>query len=327
MEATQRVVLLPSESEPDATREIRISAAQQGRRLSTLDLTREDREQADQLTATIADETADRPIESRPYRKPIRLMNSFFALLLIAGLAFMLLTGRVVSFKAPVLPSAGQAVLDWAAGLPEDANVLLVFDYQPAYTAEMERVAKPVLTQLFTVINTVEVISSSPSGPLLSSEILTDYQDLTVVDRGYVPDEAFGAFGFASGAAAGSTSLNKMIDVGAYTDILILSDRFESAQGWVAQWSAIAPEATLNLLVTAQAGPLLQPYVESGQINGMVAGLTEAVALEASLGQKGAAAAVWQAYQVGILVMLGGLVFGAVAGPVGYRPGRKRGRQ
>jgi hypothetical protein len=118
-----------------------------------------------------------------------------------------------------------------------------------------------------------------------------------------------------------------MIDVGTYTDILILSDRFESAQGWVTQWSAIAPEAALNLLVTAQAGPLLQPYVESGQINGMVSGLTEAVALEASLGQKGAATSVWQAYQVGILVMLGGLVIGAVAGPVGYRPGRKRGRQ
>ena len=325
-EVTQPVVLPPRENEPDATREIRISATQQGKQPSTLDLTREDREQADQLTATIADESADRPVESRPFRKPLRLMNIFFALILIAGIIFMLVTGRVVSFRDPALPTAGQAVLDWAAGLSEDANVLLVFDYQPAYTAEMERVTKPILSELFASIKTVDVISASPSGILLSAEMLADHQDLTVADLGYFPGDAFGAFGFASGAVSGPTRLNQTIDAGDYTDVLVLSDQFESAQGWVEQWSAIAPETTLNLLVTAQAGPLLRPYVESGQIDGMVSGLTEAVAVEASLGQKGAATAVWQAYQVGILVMIGGLAFGAIAGSGGYRHSGKRGR-
>ncbi len=326
MEVTQAVSLPPGESEPDATREIRISAVRQGQQPSTLDLTREDREQADQLTATIADETADRPVDSRQFRKPLRLMNIFFALILMGGIIFMLVTGRVVSFRDPVLPAAGQAVLDWADGLPEDASVLLVFDYQPAYAAEMERVAKPILSELFASINAVDVISSSPSGMLFSAEMSADYQDLTVIDLGYVPGEAFGAFGFASGAVAGSTTFAQMMDTWDYTDVLVLSDQFESAQGWVEQWSAIAPETTLNLLVTAQAGPLLQPYVESGQIDGMVSGLIEAVAVEASLGEKGAATAVWQAYQVGILVMLGGLAFAAIAGSGGYRHSIKRGR-
>ena len=326
-EVTQQVSLPPAVSEPDATREIRISSTQQGKQQATLHLTREDREQADQLVATIADETADRPVESRSFRKPLRLMNIFFSILLLGAVAFMLLTGRVVSFRDPVLPPAGQALFDWTDVLAEDANILLVFDYQPAYAAEMARVAGPILSELFGSIDAVDVISSSPAGMLLSAEMLAGYEGLTITDLGYIPGEALAAYGFAGGAGAGATTLSQRIDQDGYTGVLVLSGQFESAQAWVEQWHAIAPETSLNLLVTAQAGPLLQPYVESGQINGMVSGLTEAVAVEAHLGQKGAATAVWQAYQVGILVMIGGLAFGAIAGSAGYTYKNKRGER
>ena len=324
-EVTQQVSLPPVVSEPDATREIRISSTQQGKQQATLNLTREDREQADQLVATIADETADRPVESRSFRKPLRLMNIFFSILLLGAVAFMLLTGRVVSFRDPVLPPAGQAFLDWTDALAEDANILLVFDYQPAYSAEMARVAGPILSELFASIDAVDIISSSPAGTLLSAEMLADYKGLTITDLGYIPGEALAAYGFAGAAGMDSMTLSQMLDQDGYTGVLVLSGQFESAQAWVEQWHAIAPETSLNLLVTAQAGPLFQPYVESGQVNGMVSGLTEAVAVEASLGQKGAATAVWQAYQVGILVMIGGLAFGAIAGSSGYPHKMKRG--
>ena len=326
-EVTQQVSLPPVVSEPDATREIRISSTQQGKQRATLNLTREDREQADQLVATIADETADRPVESRSFRKPLRLMNIFFSILLLGAVAFMLLTGRVVSFRDPVLPPAGQALMDWTNNLAEDANILLVFDYQPAYAAEMARVAGPILSELFGSIDAVDVISSSPTGTLLSAEMLAGYEGLTITDMGYIPGEALAAYGFAGAAGTDSMTLSQMLDQGGYTGVLVLSGQFESAQAWVEQWHAIAPETLLNLLVTAQAGPLLQPYVESGQINGMVSGLTEAVAVEAYLGQKGAATAVWQAYQVGILVMIGGLAFGAIAGSASFPYKNKRGER
>ena len=326
-EVTQQVSLPPVVSEPDATREIRISSTQQGKQRATLNLTREDREQADQLVATIADETADRPVESRSFRKPLRLMNIFFSILFLGAVAFMLLTGRVVSFRDPVLPPAGQALMDWTNNLAEDANILLVFDYQPAYAAEMARVAGPILSELFGSIDAVDVISSSPTGTLLSAEMLAGYEGLTITDMGYIPGEALAAYGFAGAAGTDSMTLSQMLDQGGYTGVLVLSGQFESAQAWVEQWYAIAPETSLNLLVTAQAGPLLQPYVESGQINGMVSGLTEAVAVEAYLGQKGAATAVWQAYQVGILVMIGGLAFGAIAGSASFPYKNKRGER
>lgn len=329
-EVTQPITLSTGARDSDATREIRISELQEKKAPSVINLTREDRDQADRLTATIADETADRSVEKHPFRKPIGILNIIFALILIVGISFMLVTGRVVSFTNPQLSVPGQAVLDWAAGLSDDAQVLIVFDYQPGYKAEMERIVKPILARVFDSINAVDVVSSSPSGTLLSADLLADFATVSVTDLGYVPGEAYGAFGFAMGAVTDSLSLNlpapdRAYEPEHYTDVLILSDQFESARGWVEQWQALSPETTLNLLVTAQAGPMLHPYAESGQVNGLVAGLAEAVAVEASLGQKGPAAAVWQAYQVGILVMIGGLVLGAVAGIGGSRGQDERG--
>lgn len=302
IEATQRITIPVENVATDATQEIRTSTVQEGQVPSTLDLTREDREQADQLKATIVDETADRSSEARKYRKPLSILSIFFALVLIVGMAFMLVTGRVLSFTSPDLPAAGQAVLDWVKALPEDAEVLLVFDYRPAFAAEMERVVGPILSEVFDAVDSVDVIQSSAAGVLLSAEMLADYPDLTVTDLGYFPGEAYGAFG-----AAGELS-------GDYSDVMILSDQFESAQAWVEQWQTLAPETTINLLVTAQAGPLLRPYVESGQVHGLISGLAEAVVVEAGLGERGAATSVWQAYQLGILVMIGALVLGGLAG-------------
>lgn len=310
-ESTQQISLPSEDLETDATQEIRISAVQQGKPLSTLELTREDREQADQLKAVIADETADRPQEAHPIRKPLSILDIFVGLGLIVGIVFMLMTGRGVNFSAPLLPISGQAVLDWVSELPEDADVLIVFDYQPAYTAEIERIAKPVFSELFVVLDAVDVIESSASGLLLSKEIFTDYPNLAVTDIGYYPGEAYGAFGLASGLISGSRAENLS---NYYAGILILSNQFESAQGWVEQWQVLAPETPLHLLVAAQAGPLLQPYLDSGQISGMVSGLSGAVAVEAALGQSGEATSVWQAYQLGILILVGVLILGTISG-------------
>lgn len=319
-EVTQPVALSPEPPPPDATQEVRLNPEQVEMPPVVLELSREAREQADLLSATIADETAERPAEVLSRRKPAGWLHAFLALLLIAGISLMLITGRVVSFRDPEIQPAAQAVLDWATELPEGAAVLLVFDYQPAYAAEVERVAGPVLTEVLASAGAVDVISSSASGPLLSAALLeervADHPDVTLTTLGYFPGEAYGAYGLAGGFEP-----DQALAGGDYAGVLILSDQFESAQAWVEQWQALSPEMPLHLLVTAQAGTLLQPYVDAGQVQGMVAGLPEAVAVEATLGQKGAATQVWQAYQVGILILIGGLALGGLTASNGGKRG------
>ena len=65
------------------------------------------------------------------------------------------------------------------------------------------------------------------------------------------------------------------------------------------------------MILTAQAGPLLQPYWESGQVSGMISGIPEAAALEASIGEGSEIAIRWRAYQVGILLLIAVMLIGS----------------
>ena len=93
---------------------------------------------------------------------------------------------------------------------------------------------------------------------------------------------------------------------------MILSNSYEGAAGWVEQMSALDPDRPIYLLVTAQAGPLLQPYYQSGQVAGMVSGMTEAAVVETLLDGEGQALVRWRSYQIGVLICLIVIVIGVI---------------
>jgi hypothetical protein len=105
---------------------------------------------------------------------------------------------------------------------------------------------------------------------------------------------------------------DKSLPSGDFDGVLILSDSFEGAQMWIEQLSALMPETPLNLLVTAQAGPMLHPYWESGQVSGMISGISEAAGLEAVWFEDDVVSLHWQAYQTGILILITLLVMGVI---------------
>ena len=71
-----------------------------------------------------------------------------------------------------------------------------------------------------------------------------------------------------------------------YSAVILLTDHAESARVWVEQiHTAKQADPTIvnqPLLVvsSAQAGPMLQPYVSSQQVNGLVNGLADAARWE-----------------------------------------------
>ena len=62
---------------------------------------------------------------------------------------------------------------------------------------------------------------------------------------------------------------------------------------------------------SAQAGPLLAPYWETGQISGLISGLSDAHRVESVFGESQDAAYRWRAYRYGILIAIVMLVIGA----------------
>ena len=237
-----------------------------------LSLTREEGDQADLLSAVIADKKADHPVAKRIYNLGVQWINMLFLLLLVVGISLALFSGSTLGLAQPQ-PSAGAtALVDWAEALPGDANLLLVFDYQPAYASEMSLVAEPVLTGLNERVGQLYVASSVASGPLLAGDLLANV-GLDYTDIGYFPMASYGAYGVATGLSTGESAASMPEPVRAMLDydydaILVLSDNFEGAQTWIEQLTARAPETPLGVLATSQAAPLLQPYFDSGQIVG-----------------------------------------------------------
>jgi hypothetical protein len=316
---TQKIDLGETFHPDDATRKVKVSATPE-EKSAALNLTREEREQADLLTAVITGEKIDHPVQPRNFKLGVRWANVFFLIVLVVSLSLALFVGGTEAFTWPQAAPEARDLLNWIRLLPEDTSLLFIFDYQPAYAGEIKLTAEPVLIEIVEKTSEITIASSSASGQLLSNVLFTDTVDSSTVkltDIGYFPIESFGAYGIATGltSAQSTSSLSMHMNAllaGQYDGIVILSDNSEGAQSWVEQLSSRAPELPLALLVTAQSVPLLQPYFDSGQVVGIAGGLQDGVTLALLTGQNDLIDHRWRAYQIGVFVLVGALVLGAV---------------
>lgn len=285
-----------------------------------LEVSKEEQSQADQLSATIADETAVRPIHRRRRAKAPWALRLILGVILITVLSFGLFTGAPVKSNLTTLKPHQQGLLSWAEALSPDASVLVIFDYQAGFADEITLIAQPVLDLIIKPGCEIAILTSSPSGMLLADRLLNEVigtEDIILRDLGFVPSASLIAYSLASPVTSKIFPLE--LEAGDFDGVLILSDTFEDAVVWIEQFSARIPSTPVNCLVTAQAGPLLAPYWESGQVTGMISGLSEAHQLEAVMGESTLVAYRWRAYRFGIFMMIAMLVIGATIADEGKR--------
>ena len=97
-----------------------------------------------------------------------------------------------------------------------------------------------------------------------------------------------------------------------FAAVILLTDSAEAGRVWIEQAAPLRGNASFVIVSSSQAGPMLMPYVASGQVNGLVNGLNDASKVEQANGQPGLARLYWDAYSVGLLlaaamIILGGL--------------------
>jgi hypothetical protein len=310
-EITKEVILEPGTDEE--TREIPLEDVRisQGKALE-LTISREDQARADQLSAMIMDENSSRPEripEKSVLPRGLRLAIGF-VLITILSLALFLGTPGEMPPTSPSSQSLG--VVEWVQGLPEGSSLLVVLDYPAAYSAEMAIIAPPILREIHSSGAAVSILSSAPAGSLLFERLLVD-ADLdgqwVAQDLGYYPVGSFGAYGLAHQVSPSQSQPEFSIGfpAGPFEGVLILGDDYEGGMAWIEQFSSLSPDTPILLLVSAQAGPLLQPYWESGQVTGIISGFSDAVELTE---QPAGLANRWRAYQVGTVLMILMLLIG-----------------
>ena len=100
---------------------------------------------------------------------------------------------------------------------------------------------------------------------------------------------------------------------------MVLTDHAESGRVWVEQLQnrkAIDPVLSnqpLLMVASAQAGPLLQPYVASRQISGLISGLAEAARYEfVNNSRPGIARSYWDTFGIGLMMSVVLIIVGSL---------------
>jgi hypothetical protein len=208
----------------------------------------------------------------------------------------------------------------------------VVLDYEPSLAGEMEAVSGPFLDHaILTRHPTLSFLSTSPSGSALVERLMIN----TKINRpapeglGYRAGEGYFNLGYLPGGSAGVLTFVESpqtaipsADVESfsqYTAVIVLTDHAESGRVWVEQLdarkqsdSALANQPLL-IIASAQASPLLQPYVSSHQVAGMISGLPDATGYESVNNMPpGIARAYWDAFGIGLLLAVILIAFGSL---------------
>lgn len=269
------------------------------------------------------------------------------ALLLIGLVLAALLADGANPFAGlhPAAPAAAASFYHQVEALPAGAAVLLAVEYEPGFAAEMRFAAQGTLERLMQKNTRLASVSTIPTGPVLAEQLLQAAHDglaardpaaageYALAERsaslGYLPGGITSLQEFAlrpqqatgyipalrtSGQPAWEhPALKGVSRVSDFAMVVVLTDKYENGQAWIEQVAPALAGAPLLLVTSAQAAPLLQPYLASGQAQGMLAGLAGGEAYRDLSQGPGGASACWAAYQFGLLLAAGLALAGALA--------------
>ncbi len=273
--------------------------------------------------------------------RPLRWLIA--AVLLIATILPAILGTKI--FPSPVLstqPSALGAFIQTTTNLPDGSVVLVVVDYQPGYAAEMEAISVPLIEQLKTKNIRLAFISTSPVGPFMADRLVQKSGNANIyqigtqyINLGYLPGGAGGIKIFAElprytvgqdsllgnmwdAPALADVTVNGVTNLANFAAVFVLTDNPDTGRLWIEQAQPLMEAKPFLLVVSAQAEPMVRPYMLSGQVVGILAGLEGGAMLENALGKDGLARADWDAFGAAmltaeLLISIGG-VWGLVVG-------------
>ncbi len=264
------------------------------------------------------------------YNKFLRWMIAALLIILVAiPIVFGSTLTPINTLYPPELKKAYEVIRD----LPSNPNVIVVFDYEPAFSGEMTTASAPVIDQLMAKGATIAVVSSLPTGSVQANLLLATYlasynylNSSSYINLGYIPGGAAGIYNFATnptetipvdveGNQVWSDRNSFLADTRLLSDfdaMVILVDSSETARVWIEQ-SRLPLEATpLLMVISAQAEPMVLPYYDSKQVQGIVTGLFGGAYYE-QITQKPATARVfWDAFAVAFFVAEVIIVVGGV---------------
>jgi hypothetical protein len=206
-------------------------------------------------------------------RRMLRWVVTFLlALALLTPIAFNInertglpLLPDAMNMVVPMPNQAAAVKIAELAQLPAQARVLVVFDYDAAQAGEMNTVATALLRSPALTNAQLFIASLNPQGSAVARTVLSKLPDLRYTDLGFVPGQINGVQAVLSRAG----NVNMIIELAASP---------ETVRWWAEQLKASRAATPLVAGISAGAEPLTMPYVQSGQVQGLVSGYPGSIA-------------------------------------------------
>ena len=250
-----------------------------------------------------------------------------WALPVIAGIFFvMIILGSLWNPLAPAGAALRSSVKDaytFVEILPQNARVLLAWDYDPATRGELQLLAQPILQHLRRKGANTVYMSLRPFGPNVATDALAFSNQWLPpglrpagpppVEFGFIPGETAALRSLALSPVIASnqpemssleTGMEPTENIDAFDLIIEFSSDLASSQQWVEQ-IAVRSQTPLVVAASGAVAPVLRPYEQTRQIRALLSGYPDALAYEALLGQKGPAYAQATAQTLALLILLG----------------------
>jgi hypothetical protein len=245
--------------------------------------------------------------------------------------------------KQVPLPSPGQIprgvqdFYDQVYQLPEGVPVLVAVDFEPGFSGELDGAASSVLGSLADKNALVTFVSTNYNGPALAQRLIQEVNQqpaflqtpyTNYINLGYISGGVSGLAAFARNPEAvvpydlndnpvwSSAPFDSSQGIGNFGMLVVLTHDADTARNWIEQVGPTLGDTPLQMVVSAQAEPLVQPYYAGipRQISGIVAGMAGGVAYEVLEGSSGIASQSWDAYSISltlaVVIILVGGVFG-----------------
>lgn len=175
-----------------------------------------------------------------------------------------------------------------------ESVVLIGIDYDLSLAGEINNTALPVIVHLMSKKVSLAFVPTRTTGSAMAKYLFNmgkkwspDYPTQKAFMFPFLPGEATGLLQLATAPRDAlptgidgtnpwsSYELANIQDISDFSMVLLLTDSAKSGRDWLEQVQPQLKDTPLYVITSRQAAPILKPYQESGQIQAMVAGISE----------------------------------------------------
>jgi hypothetical protein len=261
---------------------------------SVVEIPEPDTNLVESVIAYIGGLKSPRKIPADDKRRLPRSIWGVIGLTMFSLIATLLWSGSSVT----ALPQPAEANLVGITtkidSMSPEAVVLVGIDYDVSLAGEVENAALPVLVHLMRKQVSLVFVSTRPTGPALANHLLDlgmnwlpDYPDGKAFVFSYLPGGAAGLLQMAVSPRQAlaivtdgtnpwlSQELSQIQKISDFSLVILLTDSSSSGRDWLEQVQLRLDDTPLYAIVSRQAEPILLPYQNSGQIQSLMAGISD----------------------------------------------------